>query len=125
MGDMNDDIPLMCTTLIANLVGLAIAVAELRQAQQHAAQAAAARTAAEHLYAARARIRAMVPAFARAEAQRPARSRDAMSRISREFPQSPLAGLREPVQPGVSNEETAAPAPQRTSGQSARASPRR
>ena len=37
--------------LAANLVRLATAVAELRQAQQHATQAAAARQAAEHLYA--------------------------------------------------------------------------
>ena len=38
-------------TLAASLVRLARAVAELRQAQEHAAQAAAARQAAEHLYA--------------------------------------------------------------------------
>jgi len=46
--------------LIASLVGLAVAVAELRQAQQHAAQAAAARQAAEHMHAAMAEARSSV-----------------------------------------------------------------
>jgi hypothetical protein len=45
-------------TLAASLVGLAKAVGELRQAQQHAAQAAAARETAERLYAALSRSRA-------------------------------------------------------------------
>ncbi len=45
-------------TLAASLVRLAKAVGELRQAQQHAAQAAAARKAAEGLYAALSRSRA-------------------------------------------------------------------
>ncbi len=44
--------------LAANLVSLATAVGELRQAQQHAAQAAAARQAAEHLYASLSQTRA-------------------------------------------------------------------
>jgi hypothetical protein len=38
--------------LVANLVALAVAVVELRQVQQHAAQAAAARAATERLHAA-------------------------------------------------------------------------
>src|SRR6266702_3630231 len=57
-GSMHDDNLPLAASLIANLVDLAVAVAELRQAQRHAAQASAARTAAEHLYAARAQIRA-------------------------------------------------------------------
>jgi hypothetical protein len=43
---------LVPATLIANLVALAIAVAELREPRQRAAQAAAARAAATHLHAA-------------------------------------------------------------------------
>jgi len=38
------------TGLVSSLAGLAGAVAELREAQQHAAQAAAARAGAEHLH---------------------------------------------------------------------------
>jgi hypothetical protein len=44
--------------LTANLVRLARSVGELRQAQEHAAQAAAARQAAEHLYASLSHTRA-------------------------------------------------------------------
>jgi hypothetical protein len=86
-GGMDDDsLPLAATALIANLIGLAVAVAELRQAQRHAAQAAAARAAAEQLHMAHAQLRARVRSFGRAEAQRPARPRDATSQVSREFP---------------------------------------
>ena len=48
--------------LTAGLVRLARAVGELRQAEQHAAQAAAARQAAERLYASLSQARAGVPA---------------------------------------------------------------
>jgi hypothetical protein len=47
--------------LVAALADLAIAVAELRQAQQHAAQAAAARRASEHLHAFLIGARSRVP----------------------------------------------------------------
>jgi hypothetical protein len=50
-GQLNDDTTLIAMALAANLAALAVAVAELRQAQQHTAQAAAARTAATRLYA--------------------------------------------------------------------------
>jgi hypothetical protein len=60
-------------TLAASLVRLAKAVGELRQAQQHAAQAAAARKAAEGLYAAlsgaRAGVAALKPASQARQAQ--------------------------------------------------------
>jgi hypothetical protein len=125
-GGMDDDnLPLAALALIANLVGLAAAVAELRQAQRHAAQAVAAHAAAEQLHAAHIQLRARVPSFGRTEAQRPARPRDATSRVSREFPLSPLVGLRESTQPGLVDAEAANPSPQRATGQSARASPRR
>ena len=42
VGDLSGDNTVLAGALLANLVGLAVAVAELRQAQQHAAQAAAA-----------------------------------------------------------------------------------
>jgi hypothetical protein len=57
--------------LLANLAGLAAAVAELRQAQQHAAQASAARAAAAHLNAELARIRSRPPGHARSQTRRP------------------------------------------------------
>jgi hypothetical protein len=79
-GDLSGDSTVLAGALIANLVGLAVAVAELRQAQQHAAQAAAARTAAEHLHAAMARARSSVPwpgQTARPQRPRPARQSDA------------------------------------------------
>jgi hypothetical protein len=65
--------------LLANLAGLADAVAELRQAQQHAAQAAAARSASAHLHAELARIRSRPPGRPRSQTTRPpsGRSRQA------------------------------------------------
>ncbi len=51
-GSLTGGTTLLAVALVANLAALATAVAELRQAQQHAAQAAAARSAAEQLHAA-------------------------------------------------------------------------
>jgi len=48
---------LAVAALLARLLDLAVAVTELCQAQQHAAQAAAARRAAEHLHCAHTRAR--------------------------------------------------------------------
>jgi hypothetical protein len=79
-GDLSSDNTVLAGTLLANLVGLAVAVAELRQAQQHAAQAAAARKAAEHMHAAMARARSAVPwpgQAARPQRQGSARQADA------------------------------------------------
>ncbi|HXZ72335.1 MAG TPA: hypothetical protein VEH31_15905, partial [Streptosporangiaceae bacterium] len=56
-GQVTGDGTLTAIALIANLAALAAAVAELRQAQQHAAQSAAALTAAQHLHAAMTRAR--------------------------------------------------------------------
>jgi hypothetical protein len=63
--------------VIARLTALAGAVADLRQAQRHSAQAAAARTAAEHLHAARCTYRTQFRR--RAKAQAPG------ERVSRDF----------------------------------------
>jgi hypothetical protein len=74
-GDLSGDSTVVAGALIASLVGLAVAVAELRQAQWHAAQAAAARKAAEHMHAAMAQARSSVPWPA--QAVRPQRPRSA------------------------------------------------
>jgi hypothetical protein len=50
-GQLAGDSTLIAMALVANLAALAVAVAELRRAQQHVAQAAAARAAAMRLYA--------------------------------------------------------------------------
>jgi hypothetical protein len=79
-GDLSGDGTVLAGALIANLVGLAVAVAELRQAQQHAAQAAAARKAAEHMHAAMAQARSSVTwpgQTARPQRPRSARQADA------------------------------------------------
>lgn len=77
-GDLSGDSTVLAGALMASLVGLAVAVAELRQAQQHAAQAAAARKAAEHMHAAMTRTRSSVPWPAQtARPQRPRSARQA------------------------------------------------
>jgi hypothetical protein len=60
VGNISGDSTLAVAALLASLLDLAAAVAELRQAQQHAAQAAAARRAAEHLRCAHTRARSRV-----------------------------------------------------------------
>jgi hypothetical protein len=75
-GWLTGDTTLAAAALIANLAALAIAVAELREAQQHAAQAAAARTAATHLRACT-QPRSRVPHADHTQAHRPDRPRRA------------------------------------------------
>jgi hypothetical protein len=72
--------------LIANLIALAVAVAELRQAQQRAAQAAAARAAETHLQAATTQARSSAPRFGRAEARRNGRAASAADVARSDFP---------------------------------------
>lgn len=73
-GPVTGDGTLMTVVLIANLVALAIAVAELREAQQLATQAAAARRAATQLREASVRVRSPVPHPRRPEASRSSRT---------------------------------------------------
>jgi hypothetical protein len=73
-GPIASDGTLAAVALIASLAALASAVTELRTAQQHAAQAAAARAAAEHLHAVLPGVRARLP---RRQAQERQRSRPA------------------------------------------------
>jgi hypothetical protein len=78
-GDLSGDSTVLAGALMASLIGLAVAVAELRHAQQYAAQAAAARKAAEHMHAAM-RARSSVPwpgQATRPQRSRPARQADA------------------------------------------------
>lgn len=84
-GDLTGQVGL----LVANLMELADAVAALRQAQAHAAQAAAAREAAEHLHAALTQPRSRRPNFGQAQT-RPDRGSTSPGRAQADFP-VPLA----------------------------------
>lgn len=105
-GEAGGGSTLMTATLTAKLIDLAAAVAELRHAQQHAAQAAAARSTAERLHQALAqrRSRAAQPGWAARPEQ--ARRATAPAGARRDFPepfrldQVPLdgdLGYRSPV----------------------------
>ena len=85
-GDVSGGSTVLAGALIANLVTLTLAVTELRQAQEHAAQAAAARKAAEHMHAAM--TRASSSAFRPGPAERLKRARAAAAGdpIRRDFP---------------------------------------
>ena len=99
--------------LTAGLIRLARAVGELRQAEQHAAQAAAARQAAERLYASLSQARAGAPAPD--GPQQPQQSRTARSPrdiASLDFPTPPRPGQ---LQPEAGN-SAAKPRPQSTPG---------
>ena len=85
-GNLAEDTTLMAIALMAQLVALAAAVAELRQAQQHAAQAAAARAAATHLHSAVTQARSQVPRFGHARSKRPTRAASAAQDARRDFP---------------------------------------
>jgi hypothetical protein len=89
-GNLTGDNTLMAIALMAQLVALAAAVADLRQAQQHAAQAAAARAAAAHMHTAVTLARSQVPRFGHGQSQRHTRSRGAAEYAREDFP----AGLR-------------------------------
>jgi hypothetical protein len=106
-GEVTDDTTLLTAALIANLAALVAAVAELRQAQQHAAQAAAARLAARHLQAAMSET----PRSARNEAPRRGAAR-AASRTRADSPGSLRLGLLAPA-----HQTQAAPRPSSGRGQ--------
>ena len=95
---ITDDSGIAQIALVARLAALIEDIADLRAAQRHVAQAAAARQAAEHLHAARTAYAARVPDQARTPADR--------ARL--DFPMSPgplrpatgPPGTRKPAQPG-------------------------
>jgi type II secretory pathway pseudopilin PulG len=93
--DVTGDPTLAFVVLIANLVALAAAVADLRQAQQHAAQAAAARQAAQHLRAGLAQARSQVPRPAPPERRERARRANSANAARDDFPMPPW--LEHPV----------------------------
>jgi len=102
-GGIADDGTMFSAALIANLIALAMAVAELRQVQQHAAQAAAARATATHLHAATVQARSAAPSPGQAEARQPGQSASAADVARRDFP-APLRPDRAPAAgPGPSH----------------------
>jgi hypothetical protein len=103
-GNLTGDNTLMTIALVAQLVALAAAVAELRQAQQHAARAAAARAAAAHLRAAVNQARAQAPRFGHAQSHRPTWAASAVQNARLDFP----AGMR-PTRAATSEPEAARP----------------
>jgi hypothetical protein len=107
-GNLTGDNTLMAIALVAQLVALTAAVAELRQAQQHAAQAAAARAAAAHLHAAVTQARARQPRFGHSQSQRPARDADPTRNTRLDFP----AGVRPTQQPAHQAASPRPPSPQ-------------
>jgi hypothetical protein len=115
-GNLTGDNTLMAIALVAQLVALTAAVAELRQAQQHAAQAAAARAATAHLHAAVTQARARQARFGHGQSQRPARDADPARNPRLDFP----AGVRPTQQP---RHQAASPRP--PSPQQGRIPPRR
>jgi len=115
-GNLTGDTTLLAIALVGQLVALAAAVAELRQVQQHAAQAAAARAAAAHLHSAVTQARARAPRFGHARAHRPTRVASTAQGPRRDFP----TGLR-PAPPPPGPAET----PRPRSPQAGRLPPRR
>ena len=110
-GNLTGDNTLLAIALMAQLVALAAAVAELRQAQQHAAQAAAARDAAAHLQAAVAQARSRMPRFGHAQSRRRARGRSAAENARQDFPTglSPTQATAGPARPGSSQPDRVSP----------------
>jgi len=122
VGNISGDGTLAVAALVASLLDLAAAVSELRQAQQHAAQAAAARRAAEHLHRAHARANSRVaqPGWAtrpehagRATAQAAARSDfPEPIRLDKVFLNDPaVSGQRSRPCPTVGPSRRAGPSP--------------
>ncbi len=99
-GQITGDTTLVTVALVANLVALAAAVAELREAQQHAARAAAARAAVSQLHAARIRDRSPVPRQGRAEDRQHSRAETAAHIAQGDFPVPRRPGRPAPAAPG-------------------------
>ena len=111
-GQVTGDGTLTAIALVANLVALAAAVAELRQAQQHAAQSAAAHAAARHLHAAMTQARPHAPRPAQAHAPRRSRASSVADIAHRDFPVPPRPGdpppaAERPAQPDRSRSAAA------------------
>jgi hypothetical protein len=108
---------LVAAALIANLVALAIAVAELREARQRAAQAAAARAAAAHLHAAARQAHPPARHPGQAQARRPGRRPSAADLVPGGFRIPAQAGHPQTADPGVAGPAPrSAPLPPRRAG---------
>jgi hypothetical protein len=125
MGQPDGDTYLAALALIGNLVTLTLAVAELRQAEQQAVRAAAARTAAGHLRAAAADLRAQAPSFGQADVRRRPRRWSPADVARHEAAAPPLLGRAGPAQPAPADTGPAAPGPRRTVRPPTRAGPHR
>jgi hypothetical protein len=111
------EITLVAATLIANLVALAIAVAELREAQQRASQAAAARAAAAHLNTAASQARPPARHPGQAEARRAGRRPSAADLVPGDFRIPAQPGHPQAADPGVAGPSPrSAPLPPRRAG---------
>jgi hypothetical protein len=104
---------------------LTLAVAELRQAEQQAVRAAAARTAAEHLRAATADLRSRAPRFGQADMRRRPRRWSPADVARHEAAAPPVLGRAEPACPTPADTGPAAPGPRRTVRPPTRAGPHR
>jgi hypothetical protein len=110
--------------LAANLVSLATAVAGLRQAQEHAAQAAAARQAAEHLYARLSQTKAGAAALGKPVRPDQTRAAETGRAVRHDFPMPLRPGQPLPADPSLTDAHShASPSPTRSAP--SRASPRR
>jgi hypothetical protein len=103
-GNLAGDTTLMAIALMAQLVALATAVAELRQAQHHAAQATAARAAATHLHSAVVQARSQRLSFGHQRSQGATQATSAAQDAPRDFP----VGVRS-ARPAASGAETPRP----------------
>ena len=95
------DVPLAESTLLMRFAKLAEAIAELREAQRLAAQAAAARRAAEHL-------RAAMPGYVTLPSSRRTRARTSAERSQAEFPFPPGTFRPGPGSPGEAHSQPGA-----------------
>jgi hypothetical protein len=121
VGNISGDGTLAVVALVASLLDLAAAVAELRQAQQHAAQAAAARRAAEHLHCTHTRARSRAAQAGWAARPEHAGRVTAPAAARSDFPEplrldevvlnDPAAGLRSRPGPTVGPSRRAGPSP--------------
>jgi hypothetical protein len=104
---------------------LTLAVAELRQAEQQAVRAAAARTAAEHLRAAAAELRSQAPRFGQADLRRQPRRWTPADLARYEAAAPPLLGRAGPAHPAPADTGPASPGPRRSVRPPTRAGPHR
>ena len=125
MGQPDSDTYLAALALIGNLVTLTLAVAELRQAQQQAVRAAAARTAAGHLRAAAADLRSRAPWLGQADVRRRPRRWSPADVARYEAPAPPLPGRTGPADPAPADSGPASPGPRRSVRPPTRAGPHR